>query len=157
MHADERGFMENESSKLLHSELTETILGVYYDVYNEIGHGFLESIYRSAMQIALAEAGLVVQREYPVPVWFRNKEIGLFRADLMVANRVLIELKAVNALDRSHEAQMLHYLRATEIEVGLLLNFGGGKPQFRRLVFENSNKKIRVHPRESAAGGSSGV
>lgn len=154
MNAD---FMESEDSKLLYPELTETIIGVYYDVYNEIGHGFLESIYRNAMQIALTEAGLSVQREFPVPVWFRGQTIGLFRADLMIANKVLVELKAVNALDRSHEGQLLHYLRATEIEVGLLFNFGGGKPQFRRLVFENSKKKIRVHPRESAVGGSSGA
>lgn len=72
----------------------------------------------------------------------------------MVAGRVLVELKAVHTLDRSHEAQLLHYLRATEIEVGLLLNFGATRPQFRRLVFENANKKIRVHPRESAVRGS---
>ena len=147
--------MENESSKLLCPELTETIIGVYYDVYNEVGYGFLESVYRKAMLIGLNEAGLQVQQEFPVAVWFRGREIGLFRADLMVAGRVMLELKAVNALDRSHEAQLIHYLRATEIEVGLLLNFGGSSPQFRRLVFENSKKKIRVHPRESAVGGSS--
>lgn len=147
--------MEKENSSLLHSDLTDKIIGVYYDVYNEVGHGFLESIYRNAMQIALSEVGLSVQREFPVPVWFRGHEIGLFRADLMVSNLVFFELKAVSSLDRSHEAQLLHYLRATEIEVGLLLNFGGSRPQFRRLVFENSNKKIRAHPRESAVRGPS--
>lgn len=146
--------MEEDNSKLLHPEVTEKIIGVYYDVYNEIGHGFLENVYRNAMEIALAEAGLLVQREFPIPVWFRGQVIGQFRADLLVANCVLLELKAVQALDRSHEAQILHYLRATEIEVGLLLNFGGSRPQFRRMVFENASKKIRVHPRESAVGGS---
>jgi GxxExxY protein len=148
--------MENESSKLLHAELTERIIGVYYDVYNEVGHGFLEAVYRNAMQIALAEAGLTVQREHPIPVWFRGQEIGLYRADLLVENCVLLELKAVAALERSHEAQLLHYLRATEIELGLLFNFGGTRPQFRRMVLENANKKIRAHQRESAVGGSSG-
>src|SRR5215472_9688335 len=122
--------MENESSKLLHAELTEKIIGVYYDVYNEVGYGFLEAVYRNAMQIALAEAGLSAQREHPIPVWFRGQEVGLYRADLLVENCVLLELKAVAALDRSHEAQLLHYMRATEIELGLLLNFGGTKPQF---------------------------
>lgn len=146
--------MENESSKLLHVELTEKIIGVYYDVYNEVGHGFLETVYRNAMQIGLTEAGLLVQREVPVPVWFRGQEVGTYRADLLVANSVLLELKAVAAFDRSHEAQLLHYLRATEIEVGLVFNFGAAKPQFRRIVLENANKKIRVHPRESAVGGS---
>lgn len=149
--------MENENSKLLHPELTESILGVYYDVYNEISYGFLESIYRNAMQIALRQAGLVVEHEFPVPVWFRGQTIGQFRGDLLVANKVLLELKAANALDRSHEAQLLHYLRATEIEVGLLLNFGAARPQFRRLVFENSNKKIRAYPRKSAEGGIPGA
>ncbi len=151
MHAD----MENESSKLLHADLTEKIIGVYYDVYNEVGHGFLEAVYRNSMQIALGEAGLLVQREVQIPVRFRGHEVGLYRADLLVASCVLLELKAVAALDHSHEAQLLHYLRATEIEVGLLFNFGGTRSQFRRLVFENEKKKIRVHPRESAVGGSS--
>jgi GxxExxY protein len=147
--------MEEEKSKLLHLELTEKIIGVYYDVYNEIGHGFLETVYGNAMQIALTEAGLLAQRELPIPVWFRGQEIGQFRADLLVASCVLLELKAAHTLDRSDEAQILHYLRATEIEIGLLFNFGGLRPQFRRLVFENTNKKIRAHPRESAVGGSS--
>jgi GxxExxY protein len=149
--------MEEGSSKLVHAEVTDKILGVYYDVFNEIGYGFLETVYRNAMQIALTEAGLLVQRELPIPVWFRGHEIGQFRADLLVSNCVLLELKAVNALDRAHEAQIVHYLRATEIEVGLLLNFGGSRPQFRRIVFANENKKIRANPRKSAVGGSSGA
>ena len=149
--------MEKDGSKLVHADLTEKLLGVYYDVFNEIGYSFLESVYRNAMHIALTEAELLVQREFPIPVWFRGHEIGQFRADLLVTNCVLLELKAVNALDRAHEAQILHYLRATEIEVGLLLNFGGSRPQFRRIVFANENKKIRVHPRKSAVGGSSGA
>ena|SRR5215467_4861640 len=148
--------MEEERSKLLHPDLTEKIIGVYYDVYNEIGHGFLETVYRNAMQIALTDAGLFVQREFPIPVWFRGQEVGQFRADLLIEKVVLLELKAVSSLDRSHEAQILHYLRATEVEVGLLFNFGSLRPQFRRLVFENTKKKIRVHPRESAVRGSEG-
>ena len=151
--ADEARIMERDTSKLVHADVTERILGVYYDVFNEMGFGFLESVYRTAMEIALSEVGLSVRREFPIPVWFRGREVGQYRADLLVNDSVLLELKAVNALDRSHEAQVLHYLRATEIEVGLLLNFGGTRPQFRRVVFQNSNKQIRSHPRKSAEGG----
>jgi GxxExxY protein len=142
INADERG--------LVHEELTERIIGVYYEVYNELGHGFLESVYQAAMCIALESAGLRVQRQVATPVWFRGQQIGDFRADLLVNDAVLIELKAVAHVDASHEAQLLNYLRATTIEVGLLFNFGP-RPQFRRLVFANDRKKIRVHPRESAA------
>ena len=147
--------METEGSKLLHSELTEKIIGVYYDVYNEIGHGFLESVYSNCMHRALTQAGLSAQREVSIPVYFRGWDAGQFKADLVVNALVLLELKAAQSLDRSHEAQVMNYLRATELEVGLLFNFGGTKPQFRRIIFENPNKKIRVHPRESAVGGSS--
>lgn len=147
--------MQNESSKLLHSEITEKIISVYYDVYNEIGHGFLESVYSNCMHRALTEAGLVVEREVAVPVFFRGWDVGKFKADLVVNRLILIELKAVQSLDRSHEAQVMNYLRATELEVALLFNFGGPKPQFRRFVFENTKKKIRVNPRESAVRGSS--
>jgi GxxExxY protein len=146
--------MENQESKLLHSDLTEKILGVYYDVYNEVGHGFLESVYANCMYLALTAVGVSVRREVPVPVYFHGQDVGQFKADLVVNGCVLIELKAVQNLDRSHEAQVMNYLRATELEVGLLLNFSGSKPQFRRIVFDNSNKKIRVHPRKSAVGSS---
>jgi GxxExxY protein len=153
MDADERGSMEKQANQLIHSELTEEILGVYYDVYNEIGHGFLESVYNNCMYLALTKLGLSVRRDVPVPVYFRGQDVGQFKADLVVGGSVLIELKAVQNLDRTHEAQVMNYLRATELEVGLLLNFGSPKPQFRRIVFQNSNKKIRVNPRVSAVGG----
>jgi len=142
--------MENENSILLHSELTERIIGVYYEVYNEVGHGFLESVYSNCMYLALNTTGLAVRREIPIPVYFRGADVGRFKADLVVAGCVLIELKAVQSLDRSHEAQVINYLRGTELEVALLFNFGSHKPQFRRFVFENGNKKIRVYPRGSA-------
>jgi GxxExxY protein len=141
-----------EETKLKHAELTEKIIGIYYDVYNEIGHGFLESVYSNCMNIALTQAGFQVQREVLIPVLFRSQNVGKFKADLLVDNLILLELKAERTLDRSHDAQLLNYLRATALEVGLLLNFGAVKPQFRRLVFENENKKIRAHSRESAVG-----
>jgi GxxExxY protein len=135
---------------LRHSELTEKIIGVFYDVYNELGHGFLESTYAEAMVVALESAEVKVAREVPVPVWFRGKKVGQYFADLMVESSVLLELKAARTLESAHEAQLLHYLRATEIEVGLLLNFGV-RPQFRRLLFDNERKKKRGNPCESVA------
>ena len=141
-------------SKLKYAELTEKIIGIYYDVYNEVGPGFLESVYSNCMQIALKEAGLKVEREVPIPVWFHGQDVGQFRADLLVESVILLELKAVQALGPSHEAQVINYLKATELEVCLLLNFGAPRPQFRRVVLENENKKIRVNPRKSAVGDS---
>ena len=123
---------------------------MFYEVYNELGNGFLESVYEEAMAIAHAHAGLHVERQKPLKVTFRGIVIGDFRADVIVERAVILELKAAPAIDPAHEAQLLNYLRATEIEVGLLMNFGP-KANFRRLVFENSPKEIRVNPRRSAA------
>jgi GxxExxY protein len=139
-------------SKLLHPELSEKVIGVYYDVYNEVGHGFLESVYANCMSVALSAAGVSVRREVPIPVYLRGIDVGQFKADLVIENCILVELKAVQNLDRSHEAQVMNYLRGTNLEIGLLFNFGASKPQFRRFAFANENKKIRVHPRVSAVG-----
>ena len=133
-NAEERG--------LKHRELTEKIIGVFYEVYNELGHGFLESVYEEAMAVALPQAGLKLERQVPLRVTFRGAVVGDFRADLLVENAVLLELKAAREIEPVHEAQLLNYLRATQIEVGLVLNFGP-KPQFKRLVFENSRKETR--------------
>jgi GxxExxY protein len=132
-------------------DVTEKIIGVFYDVYNELGYGFLESVYQEALVMALREAGLAVQYQVRVPVWFRRQKVGDFRADILVEKRVLLELKSARVLDCAHEAQLLHYLRATEIELGLLLNFGT-RPQFRGLFFDHDRKKIRGNPCESVAG-----
>jgi GxxExxY protein len=100
--------------------------------------------------LALEEAGLSIAREVPVPVWFRGRKVGQYFADIVVDDIVLLELKAGRSLESVHEAQLLHYLRATEVEVGLLLNFGL-RPQFRRLLFDNGRKKIGENPCESVA------
>jgi len=135
---------------LKHSDLTQKVIGVFYDVYNELGHGFLESTYAQAMVVALEESRLSAMREVPVPVWFCGTKVGQYYADLIVEDVVFLELKAARALESAHEAQLLHYLRATEIEVGLLLNFGL-RPQFRRVLFDNERKRIRGNPCESVA------
>ena len=127
---------------LKHGSLTDKILGVFYDVYNELGHGFLESVYHRSLVFALDSVGLDVCSRVAIPVWFRGQPVGHFEADILVNQCVLLELKAVRTLDWSHRAQLLNYLRATDIEVGLLLNFGE-RPEFKRLIFDNLKKKTR--------------
>ena len=122
--------------------LTQKIIGVFFEVYNELGSGFLESVYHKSLVLALNETGLTVCSRVDIPVWFRGHQVGHFEGDILVENCVLLELKAARAPDSSHQAQLLNYLRATDIEVGLLLNFGA-RPEFKRLVFDNLKKKTR--------------
>lgn len=133
--------MKRESA-LKHRELTEKVIGVFFEIYNELGHGFLESVYQKAFELALTSKGLHVCRKIEVPVWFRGEKVAEFEADVLVERCLLLELKAVRCLDRAHEAQLLNYLRATDIEVGLLFNFGV-TPEFKRLAFDNSRKLRR--------------
>jgi len=137
--------MKENDGRLKHRDLTQKVIGVFYEVYNELGHGFLESVYEAALEIALTSKGLTVFRQIEVPVWFRGKKIGDFTADMLVDKCVLLELKGGRALDPAHEAQLLNYLRATEIEVGMLLSFGL-KPEFKRLAFDNSRKQGGQRP-----------
>ncbi|GAA4327402.1 GxxExxY protein [Flaviaesturariibacter amylovorans] len=124
-----------------HRELTSKIIKAFYIVYNQLGYGFLEKVYENAMAIVLRRMGLHCEQQTPVFVYFEGEEVGFFRADLLVENTVIAELKASEALCRGDEAQLVNYLRATEIEVGLLLGFCE-EPVFRRRVFENSRKKL---------------
>jgi GxxExxY protein len=142
--------MERLETGLKHVALTEQIIGIFYDVYNELRCGFLESVYEESLVIALRQEGLVVDRQVSIPVWFRGYKVGEFKADIQVESNVLLELKTARVLEPAHEAQLLHYLKSTEVEVGLLLNFGT-RPQFRRLIFDNERKKIRENPRKSVA------
>jgi GxxExxY protein len=118
-----------------------------------LGYGFLESVYREAMRLALGQAGLNVQTEVPIQVLFRGELIGIFRADLVVNESILLELKTCNALVREHESQTLNYLRATNIEVALLMNFGP-TARFKRLVLSNDLKRSKE---KSVSSGSIGV
>ena len=147
MSADER--RDAGGFRGLHADVTEVVLRVFYQVYNELGGGFLESVYQAAFAMALRQAGLAVDAEVPVSVFFRGVVVGDFRADLVVDGCVLLELKAVSTLDRAHEGQTLNYLRATKFETALLLNFGP-RPQFKRLVLENRRKGIRADSCSSA-------
>jgi len=119
-------------------------------VNNELGDGFLESVYESALYIVLTGYGLCVERQKDISAIFRGDIIGDFKADLIVNEKVIVELKAVRTLDPAHEAQLINYLRATNIEVGLLLNFGR-KPEFKRFVYDNKRKNIGDNQRKSVA------
>jgi GxxExxY protein len=114
---------------------------VFYEVYNELGFGFAEVIYQRAMGKALGQAGFSVGSEVAVPVSFREEVIGIFKADLVVENRIVLELKVADTISKAHEAQLTHYLRASDYEVGLVLCFGDA-PRFRRVEFLNSRKRL---------------
>lgn len=128
--------------KFPHRELTERVIGCFYDVYNDLGFGFLESEYHRAMIVALEAVGLRVQSEAKLPVYFRGVQVGDFQADLLVEGVVILEFKAVEELIAAHEVQLLNYLKASPVELGLLLNFGP-KPKLRRLAFSNDRKRSR--------------
>ncbi|WP_297834308.1 GxxExxY protein [Thermomonas sp.] len=137
--------MNADKHSLLESDLTEQVIGIFYTVYNELGAGFLESVYENAFAAALGDAGLSVVQQAPINVHFRGILVGEFKADLLVEGRVIVELKAVSQLGKVHEVQLINYLKATGIPVGLLFNFGP-RPQFKRRVFD-----VLSHPRSSAS------
>lgn len=121
-----------------HEELTRQIIGCGYRVFNAMGHGFLESVYEECMLIELRELGLRAENQFPIQVFYRGRQVGTFEADVFVEGAVIVELKSVRALHVSHEVQLVNYLKATGVNVGLLLNFGEDKVEVRR--------KLRVLP-----------
>jgi GxxExxY protein len=122
-----------DAAGLAHRALSERVIGLFYETYNELGHGFLESVYERAFALRLQEAEIEVKRQYPIVVRFRGHVVGEFRADLLIEDVLLVEIKSTPALLPVHEAQLLNYLKATSIKVGLLVNFGP-RPHFRRRV-----------------------
>lgn len=121
---------------MLHSDITGKILEAFYKVYNTLGYGFLESVYEKAMLIELQKFGLFVERQKRIKVYYEGIQVGDYFADLIVNNCIIIELKAAENIHSEHEFQLLNYLKATEIEIGLLLNFGK-RPEFKRKIFTN--------------------
>ena len=120
---------------LKYKEISDLILKSFYEVYNELGRGFLESVYENALLIVLNSYGLQTESQKEIKVYFRNQNIGFFKADIIVENKIILELKAVRKIDPAHQAQLLNYLKATDLDVGYVLNFGE-KPEFKRLIFE---------------------
>jgi len=128
---------------MLYGELTEDIIGAFYDVNNALGHGFLEKVYENALVIELRKYGMVPEQQKPIRVFYDDQIVGDYFADIVVNDLVILELKVVEKLLPEHEAQLLNYLRATDIEVGLLLNFGR-KAEFKRKYYTNDRKKKSV-------------
>lgn len=122
-----------------HSELSDKIIKIFYEVHNELGYGFSEKIYLKAFKIALQSIGLQVDDQVPINVYFRGQLIGEFYADLVVNGLIMLELKSVSQIIDEHEAQLLNYLKATKIEVGYVMNFGKSAT-FKRKVFDNDRK-----------------
>lgn len=123
-----------------HQELTKSIIGIYYNVYNELGYGFLEKVYHRAMIVELNKNGYEVEHEKKIEVFYKNEVVGTYIPDLIINKSVILELKCVEYLIEAHENQLINYLKATECEVGLVLNFGED-PQFKRKIFTNDLKK----------------
>jgi GxxExxY protein len=143
MGADESGLMQEG--------VTETVIRAFYSVYNELGAGFLEHVYENALLLCLQESGLVAWQQVPVDVYFRGHRVGEYRADLVIPNKVLIEVKVASTISPAHEAQLVNYLKATGIPVGLLLNFGP-RPQVKRRVHSKNpllSAPIRPYPRSN--------
>lgn len=122
-----------------HEDLTRGILKVFYQVYNELGFGFLEKVYQNSMYLALKQEGYYVSSQQKIDVYFRGIKVGEYFADLVVNELVIVELKSATAIVEEFEAQLLNYLRGTNMEVGLLLNFGQ-KSEVKRKVYDNSLK-----------------
>ncbi|KAF0151340.1 MAG: hypothetical protein FD143_2008 [Ignavibacteria bacterium] len=123
-----------------YSDITEKIIKAFYTVYNKLGYGFLEKVYESAMLIELSKLGLKSTNQFPIAVFYDQKKVGDYYADIIVNDCIIVELKAAENLCEEHECQLINYLKATEIEVGLLLNFGK-EPQLKRKVFSKDHKK----------------
>lgn len=125
----------------LHSEITSVIIKSFYKVYNQLGYGFLEKVYQNSLLIELRKLQLECQPLFPIEVFYEHCKVGFYIADIIVNNLVIIEIKAAECLCGEHEAQLINYLKATDIEVGILLNFGK-KPEFKRKVFSKEYKNL---------------
>ncbi|MCI0389059.1 MAG: GxxExxY protein [Acidobacteria bacterium] len=127
--------------KLLHKNVTDKILRAFYNVYNTLGPGFLEKVYENALAIEMRGMGLRVSQQQQLKVYYQGQLVGDYKADLVVEGLVILELKVADAMNEVFEAQLMNYLKATEIEVGMILNFGP-EPKFKRMVWTNDRKRL---------------
>jgi GxxExxY protein len=122
-----------------HSELTGKILGAFFQLHKELGFGFSERVYESALEVLLTELDMIVERQKEICVYYHGRVVGVFKTDMIVDGVVLLEIKSVEKLIDAHDAQLLNYLKATELEVGFLLNFGR-QAEFHRKIYDNPRK-----------------
>jgi len=129
---------------LLYKEITEKIIKAYYKVYNTLGYGFLEKVYENSMAIELRKMGFEVKCQYPITVYYESETVGEYFADIIIDDLIVLELKASKNISEEHENQLVNYLKATKIELGLLMNFGK-EAEYKRKVFMNKNKKLKSY------------
>jgi len=141
----------DEINTMIHEDLSGKIIGVFYSVYNALGHGFLEKVYENAMMIELRKIGLHAEQQKKASVYYDSQVVGEYYADIVVNGVVILELKVADAIVAEHEAQLINYLKATEIELGLLFNFGP-KPEFIRRILTNDRKDISHGQRSDVKG-----
>ena len=132
---------DGQDEGLKHEQITRSVIGCAFEVINELGAGFLESVYEKALLLVLRQKGLSAISQYPVKVMFRGECVGDFYADIFVEGKVIVELKAVKAIAPEHQAQIINYLNATGVEVGLLINFGNPKLEYKRFT-RNKNMNM---------------
>ncbi len=134
---DEEGDLESNGARtasLKHEAITRTVIGCAFEAINELGAGFVESVYERALMVALRQKDIAAVAQHPIKVMFRGVCVGEFVADILVEQKVIVELKAVKAIAPEHQAQVINYLNATGIEVGLLINFGNPKLEYKRFT-----------------------
>jgi GxxExxY protein len=130
---------ERTNTAMLYGDLTNRIVGACYRVYDRLGFGFLESVYRNAVANELRRGGISFEREVSIDIWDMGERIGHFRADFLIEGKVILEIKASQGLCEADRKQLLNYLRGSQIELGLLMNFGE-KPKLERLIYTNNRK-----------------
>jgi len=124
------------SNIYLHKELTSTVIECFYTIYNTLGYGFLEKVYENALKIELEKKGLLVEKQKSIKVYYDDQIVGIYYADLIIENKLIVELKVAERICKEHEYQLINYLKATNFELGLLLNFGK-EPEIKRKIFTN--------------------
>ena len=123
-----------EQNNFIHKELTYKVIGCAMEVHRELGYGFLEKVYENSLMILFEREGIKAQQQYPIPVYFSDRIVGEYSADIVIEDKLIIELKAVEKLINIHCAQLLNYLKATRTQLGLLINFSSRKLEYERLI-----------------------
>ena len=128
-------------TEFLHKELSQKVIGAFYTVYKTLGYGFLEKVYENALAHELLLQKIEFKTQVPIEVYYKSQKVGFYIADILIEDSIILELKAAESLCPEHEFQLINYLKATNIEIGLLFNFGK-EPQFKRVIFTNNRKKL---------------
>ena len=128
-------------TEFLHKELSQKVIGAFYTVYKTLGYGFLEKVYENALAHELTLLEIKFKTQVPIEVFYKSQKVGFYIADILIEDSIILELKAAESLCPEHEFQLINYLKATNIEIGLLLNFGK-EPQFKRVIFTNNRKNL---------------